>query len=254
MARQTSILTFSGRLTNMIGYYRNGKHFLRSIPETVRQTTATRRAAQRFGIASKRGALIRKAFSSGLDVCCDSSHINRLTKTLIKSAQPPHQAVTGFRFNQHTGISRFLRQAPVFMPEGILHIPAQTLPSVKGITGVEVKVIAARISFGSQSVTGTANTTMTIDHNRPFAGADMHIDVPGHGILMVVVQVRGLHDGRPAGHRQDVAADIIAVQLPKSSQVFDIMTMGRTTATCTMIAKIGNNRLSLPAPSCIQRE
>jgi hypothetical protein len=42
MATQTSLLTFTGKLGNVIGYRRNGRYFLRSMPQTVRQTTATR--------------------------------------------------------------------------------------------------------------------------------------------------------------------------------------------------------------------
>ena len=49
MGRQTSLLTFTGRAGNLIGYHRDGKHFMRCMPETVRQTSATRQAAQRFG-------------------------------------------------------------------------------------------------------------------------------------------------------------------------------------------------------------
>ncbi|QEH42433.1 hypothetical protein [Chitinophaga sp. XS-30] len=63
MAKQTSFFTFTGKAGNMIGYYRDGKHYFRGMPETVRQTTATRRAAQRFGAASSKGRLIRSAFA-----------------------------------------------------------------------------------------------------------------------------------------------------------------------------------------------
>ncbi len=83
MAKQISLITFTGKLGNLIGYERGGKYFLRSMPEIVRQTTATRRAAQRFGIASRKAALIRSAFYDELDIHCDSSHVNRLNRILI---------------------------------------------------------------------------------------------------------------------------------------------------------------------------
>src|SRR5262245_40815079 len=119
MAKQTSILTFTGKLGNLVGYRRNGKHCLRSMPVNVRQTAATRHAAQRFGMASKKGALIRNAFTSILDVRCDSSHINRLTSTLIPSAGKDTTSLTGFRFNRQTGTDSFFALAPRLSPNGI---------------------------------------------------------------------------------------------------------------------------------------
>lgn len=64
MARQNSLIIFTGKLGNLIGYQRNGRYFLRSAPEKVKQTPATRRAARRFGMISKKAALIRKQFTA----------------------------------------------------------------------------------------------------------------------------------------------------------------------------------------------
>ncbi len=62
MAKITSAVTFTGKVGGLIGYKRNGKYFLRSVPEKVRQSKATKRAAKRFGAASRKGALIRSAW------------------------------------------------------------------------------------------------------------------------------------------------------------------------------------------------
>ncbi|MCW3464417.1 hypothetical protein [Chitinophaga nivalis] len=129
MAKQVSIITFTGRLGNLIGYSRNGQHFLRSMPAIVRQTAATRRAAQRFGMASKKAALIRSAFSGKLNVCGDSGHINRLTSALIPSAGKDISSITGFRFNRHMGTDSLLTSAPKLSRSGILHIPPQVIPN-----------------------------------------------------------------------------------------------------------------------------
>jgi hypothetical protein len=133
MATQMSVIPFTGKLGNLIGYKRNGKYFLRSMPECVRQTAATRRASRRFGIASRKGAFIRNAFYSHLDIHCDGGHINRLNRVLI-AAGDNHAAITGFRFNQHTGVDRFFAVAPRLLRNGILNIPAQTIARYKGIT------------------------------------------------------------------------------------------------------------------------
>ncbi|PWV55882.1 hypothetical protein [Chitinophaga sp. S165] len=214
MAKQSSIITFTGKLGNLIGYQRNGKYFLRSMPEIVRQTANTRRAAKRFGMISKKAALIRNAFYDDLDIRCDSSHINRLNRMLITAAGD-HAAVTGFRFNQYAGTDRFFSIAPRLFRNGILHIPPQTLAQHKDLTALEVKVIATRIDFNTHHVTGTETAIMEIDPHEPFSGADVALDVPGKGTLIITLQVRGLLKDGPSANRQYLAADIIAVMAPQ---------------------------------------
>lgn len=61
MGKQQGIFKCTGKLDNVIGYRRNGVYCVRTMPEKVRQTAAARRAAQRFGIASRKGKLIGRA-------------------------------------------------------------------------------------------------------------------------------------------------------------------------------------------------
>lgn len=228
MAKQHSLIPFTGKLGNLIGYQRNGEYFLRSMPETVRQTVATRRAARRFGIASRKGALIRNAFYTDLDIHCDSGHINRLNKVLIAAAGN-NTAMTGFRFNQHTGIDRFFTVAPWLSGDGILHIPSQALVQHKSITALEVKVIATHIDFMTRRVTGTETVIMEIDPRQPFGGAEIPVEVSGRGTLVVTFQVRGMQKDGLSGNRQYLAADIIAVKEPKIRKPFKKPTYSRRT-------------------------
>ncbi|MGO4293080.1 hypothetical protein [Chitinophaga sp. RAB17] len=214
MAKQMSILPFTGKLGPLIGYKRNGQYFLRSMPESVRQTTATRRASRRFGIASRKGAFIRHAFYGHLDIHCDGAHINRLNKLLI-AAGDHHEAIKGFRFNQHTGIDRFFPVAPRLFPNGILNIPAQTIDGYKGIAALEVKVIATRIDFTSRQVVGSETITLMIAPDSIFQETNVSLDIPGKGSLVVVFQVRAMYKDGPSCNRQYMAADIIAVAAPQ---------------------------------------
>ncbi|QEH41142.1 hypothetical protein [Chitinophaga sp. XS-30] len=220
MGRQTSLLTFTGRVGNLIGYNRNGKHFMRCMPETVRQTSATRQAAQRFGAASRKGRLIRSAFAQELDIRSDGSRVNRLNKAIIKGGCNNPGAIAGFQFNRYTGIDKFFRVAPVLSTDGILHIPAQALAQIKGFTALEVKVIAACISFAERKVVHTETAILVLDTREPFAGAALSVDAPGKGTLVVTLQVRAMKDGHPSGNRKYVAADIVAVQEPVTQQLF----------------------------------
>jgi hypothetical protein len=214
MAKQMSVIPFTGKLGDLIGYKRNGKYFLRSMPESVRQTTATRRASRRFGMASRKGAFIRNAFHPNLDIHCDGGHINRLNKVLI-AAGDNHAAITGFRFNQHTGVDRFFAVAPKLLPNGILNIPAQTIARFKGIAALEIKVIATRIDFISRKVAGSETFALMLDTDATFQETNVSLDVPGKGSLVVVFQVRGMYKDGPSCNRQYMAADIIAVAAPQ---------------------------------------
>ncbi|MGO4293223.1 hypothetical protein [Chitinophaga sp. RAB17] len=214
MAKQMSILPFTGKLGPLIGYKRNGEYFLGSMPESVQQTAATRRASRRFGIASRKGAFIRHAFYPHLDIHCDGGHINRLNKLLI-AAGDHHAAITGFRFNQHTGIDRFFAVAPRLLPNGILNIPAQTIVQHKDMAALEVKVIATCIDFRSRLVEGSETVVLMIDPATTFQETNVSLEVPGEGSLVVVFQVRAMYSDGPSGNKQYMAADIIAVAAPQ---------------------------------------
>ncbi|GEP94246.1 hypothetical protein [Chitinophaga cymbidii] len=249
MARQTSLFTFTGKAANMIGYYRDGKHYFRSMPATVRQTTATKRAALHFGFASRKGRLIRSAFANDLDVRCDGTHINRLNKLLIKAGRNNNAPLAGFRFNQHTGVDRFFHAAPTLSQDGILHIPAQTLPQLKGITALEVKVIAIRINFAERRVVSTETAVIKLDPREAFAGAALDVDIPGKGTLIVALQVRGMYGADASGNRKYLAADIIAVKEPKTAEIFHKPEHPQQEALQQRLQSLLN-----PTPQLIQRE
>jgi hypothetical protein len=250
MAKQSSLLRFTGTLGNLVGYERKGEFFLRSKPQIVRQTPATRRAARRFGIASRKGAMIRHAFCGNLDIRCDSSHINRMNKVLIGAAGN-NAAIVNFRFNQHTGVDRFFTVVPSISSDGILHIPAQTLAQYKNVIALEVKVIAARIDFIAGQVTGTATAVMTMDTRQYFPGADIALVVPGTGTLLVTLQVRAIDKDGPSFNRQYQAADVIAVIALQPTVVFDRHYPQRTIIEEPTLFKLPYTHIDQPV---IQRE
>ncbi|HVI45828.1 MAG TPA: hypothetical protein VM802_13220 [Chitinophaga sp.] len=255
MAKQISIITFTGRLGNLIGYRRNGQHCLRSMPAIVRQTAATRKAAQRFGMASKRGALIRHAFYGQMDLSCDTGHINRLTSALIPSAGHDTQNITGFRFNRHTGTNRFLPLAPRLSRDGILHIPPQTLPLLEGFNTLEIKVIAARINFATHQVVGTETAVLMVNTGESFKGAACDVDIPGKGTLVVTLQIRAMHDSTPSCNRKYLAADIIAVLPPQSiSQIPHTQRSPKQPELVLLLKEILSPASAQPSTLLIQRE
>lgn len=217
MALQRSIITFTGKLGEMVGYERKGKYYLRAASGKIRQTAATRRASRRFGACSRKAKLIRYAFYPALDIRPDSSHVNRLNKLLIEAAGD-YTAIEGFRFNQDAGINRFFTAAPVLSNKGILHIPAQDIIAHSGLTALEVKVIAAHIDLNRQCVTGSDTVVIIMDPGRPFPGTSIPFNVAGEGTLILTVQVRQIHKDGATANRRYQAADIIGMvplQMPR---------------------------------------
>jgi hypothetical protein len=251
MAKQISLIPFTGKLGHLIGYERNGKYFLRSMPEIVRQTTATRRAAQRFGMASRKAALVRNAFYDELDIRCDSGYANRLNKMLI-AAGGDHTAITGFRFNEYAGTDRFFTVPPRLFKNGVLHIPAQHIAQYKEVTALEVKVIAARIDFSTRRVFDTEAVVMIIDPSVPFGGADVPLDIPGSGTLVVTLQVRSMHKEGLSNSRQYQAADIIAVMEPQIPVCYSKRTYPQPMPS--QVANCLNSKEAHASQPIIQRE
>jgi hypothetical protein len=217
MALQVGVVKFTGRLDNVIGYRRNGKYFFRSMPDKVRQTAATRHAARRFGMASRKGKLIRQAFRPHLDMRYDGTLVNRLNKLLIQSGIHHLQ---GFHFNRHTGLEKMFLVPPVFTVNGTLHIPAQELLPQGNNTHLELSLIATRIDFITQRVLSTEASTAIIDLNPhvPFNGMALSVPVEGEGVLMVTLQCRACKacNGilQPSYDRRYMAADMISITIP----------------------------------------
>ncbi len=214
MAILESLIPFTGRLGNIIAYKRNGKHCLRTVPETVRQTANTRRAAKTFGAASRKGALIRSAFRPHLDIFPDRVVVNRLNSYILDAGRNNHAGLKGFRFNGYTGLNKYFGPPPVFTKDGRLHIPPQRFQTFKKAVRMEIKVIASRIDFSTRTITGTDTAVLSIDLKerfQDFEGGDMWVNVPGKGTLVVTLQVKQFFEDFDIRDRKCEAADIIAV-------------------------------------------
>lgn len=212
MAIQTGQFPFTGRIGNVIGYERNGKHYLRSMPTRVYQTSATQKAARRFGVASSRSKLIRDVMAPQLFLKGDKGRVNRLNKMLTESGI---QGIKGYRFNIHTGVEKFFFQSPVFSEDNKLHFPAQDLDARFRSASLEIKMIAARIDFQKKQVTGSLSREASIDLHQPFHGLELDANVKGSGTLVVTLQIMVKIDNAFVTYdRRYWAADIVAVVPP----------------------------------------
>lgn len=218
MATQTGILTFTGKLGNLIGYRRNNRYYLRSMPSTVHQTVATRKASRDFGIASRKGKLIRRAIMPLLDMPGEGSIVNRLNKTLIQAGTSNLQGVPGFRWNKYTGVDSFFSCQPTPSAEGVCHIPPQILSAPGNATHLQISLLGVRINFIERRITGRETDTLMIDLSEPFDGASLAAKIPGKGTLLLVLQVRAYQGTAPIGDRRYRAADVILVQAARNNR------------------------------------
>jgi hypothetical protein len=220
MALQVGVHKFVGRLDNVIGYRRNGKYFFRSMPDKIRQTSATRRASRYFGIASRKGKLIRTAFRPHLDMRYDTTLVNRLNKLFIGAGRNDFPNLKGFHFNRHTGLDKMFLIPPVFTTNGTLHIPAQEMLPQGVNTHLEVRLIAVRIDLPSLRVLSSEASTaiINLDENEPFNGLALSVPTEGEGILMVALQCRACVATNgvlyPSYDRRYMAADVIHLVVP----------------------------------------
>ncbi|WP_298740044.1 hypothetical protein [uncultured Chitinophaga sp.] len=220
MALQVGIHKFTGRLENIIGYRRNGRYFFRSMPDKIRQTAATRRAARYFGIASRKGKLIRSTVRPHLDIRYDGTVVNRLNKLFIQSGRDNFPQLQGFRFNHHSGLDKLFTIPPVFTVSGTLHIPAQELEPQGNNTHLEVRLLAVRMDFRSHRVLSSESSTAIIelDEEVPFRGLSLNVPTAGEGVLMVILQCRACKAANgvlfPSGDRRYMAADVIHLAVP----------------------------------------
>ncbi|HEY0612009.1 MAG TPA: hypothetical protein VGD35_20190 [Chitinophaga sp.] len=271
MALQTGLFKFTGQLDNVIGYRRNGKYFLRSAPDKVRQTAATKRAARSFGIASAKGKLLRGALRSHLNMRCDGALVNRLNKLFIQAGRAHFPNLQGFHFNKHTGLDKLFLVPPVFTTNGTLHIPAQELLPQGKATHVELRLIAARINFAAHRVLSSDVSTAIIhlDPDEPFNGMALNVPVDGDGTLVVVLQYRSytICNGNRSfsNDRRYMAADVIHINIPAqkatrhASGFASISPSARTRVSHPVIARSSGDqragrRSNLPRVFIRQRE
>lgn len=205
MSKQSGIFPFTGKLGNNIGYRRNGNYFIRRMPDNIRQSAATQEAARHFGIASRKGKIIRQAIETHIDVRRDPSLVNRLNKRMMKGDLP---AIAGIRWNIHSGAGKFFTYV---ISGNSIRIPAQILPPQGSNTHLEVKAISIGVNFSQQRVRTSAICTAHIDLSMPFSGITLDTSAPDSGTLLVVLQVSAFKQHIRAEDRRFQAADIIKV-------------------------------------------
>jgi hypothetical protein len=108
--------TLSGKLDDFILYKFRGKTCIRSIPDEVKQTEATKKKALVFGKAARMGRVIRKAMNHLFKNLDDKGIMNRLNGALVKCLNaenpPDYTALIGFSFTETSTLAGRLKKFP----------------------------------------------------------------------------------------------------------------------------------------------
>jgi hypothetical protein len=177
-----------------------------------------------------------------------------LNSAILRAGRNNHAGLTGFRFNPYTGIEQLFPQQPVFSNDGTLRIPAQHLDTPAGVTKLEEKLIASRIDFANRRITGSDAAVLYIDPAQPFEGAEMSVDTPGKGTLMVILQVRMYMNGEITHNRRYTAADILAVVENQAQEAAPAKTQPRKTLSRLLPEEPGKLATTIGGQVPIQRE
>ncbi|MBS1655787.1 MAG: hypothetical protein JSU05_13130 [Bacteroidetes bacterium] len=150
MALQTEIY-LSGRVQNLVFYKSGGQRLVRSIPEQVNQSPATRIRSRNFGLAAAAGRMLRSRLAPVIPFPKDKKMQSLFSGTIARwlglqdaatlPAKQPLEALQGFSFNTQiawtdrcrvpfsistAGGGELQITIPAFIPTDVFSAPAGT--------------------------------------------------------------------------------------------------------------------------------
>lgn len=232
MPTQNSIIKVSGRMGNVVHYYRKDRkdrknYLTRRAPATVNQTPATKRAAADFGTASKHSGLIRNALHEYTQYCYDNSLHYRLNETLgeMLRADVDHplgqrvltaanmQSLKHFRFNS----AATLQSNAVIEQNGSINISFPDTFSNKGnTTHMKVKAIALLVNFAKGTTQRVESNTVLIKRGEKCAPLTMNIN--RRNLTLILLEIQSFYEVNGHLHisqnKKENVLDVIDVLSP----------------------------------------
>jgi hypothetical protein len=240
MPRQGKVIHFSGKMGGHIYYYRKDRkkrkhYFTRSAPETVMQTSATKRAATDFGTASKCSRLVRHALHEYTRLCYDNRLHARLNGKMVKIVRADLNHASGqrvlkaanmqslqyFQFNNAAGIHQLLNTTPVIEQNdsGISISLADTFSkrchALRNTTHITVKAIALSVNFVKGTTRQLESNTVVIKYGKKSETATLTININRRDLTLIILEVQSFFEGNVKSHNKKAhALDVISVLPP----------------------------------------
>jgi hypothetical protein len=229
MPKQESIIHISGRLGDKVYYRRKDRknrtqYWVRSAPETVKQTLATKRAAKNFGTASKCAKLIRDALHEYTRHCYDNTMHYRLNGHMFHTDNI--QSLKDFRFNEAASIQQLLNVTPVIEKDDqgnlCVSIPgtfSNSNRALKNTTHLSIKAIALSVNFNRKTTRQITSEALIIKRGEKYAPVTLKLDANNTDNTLILLEVQSCYEVNghlhPSGNRIAAALDILAVMPPQ---------------------------------------
>lgn len=231
MGKQTGIFKFTGKMGGVIGYKVGDEYYVRSAPEHVRQSEATKLSSRAFGKASTLGAAFRQVLNGMLDNPLEGSTVNRLNKALVGVLQadgrrlkrfvPAHfKRLKGFALNAFNSLADILTVTPAISRDSANNLlvtipPMDSCMSNPSATHLCIKALAVHIQPGFEQATATASEAVLLPVGHPSGEIALVVPAQKGVVSCVMLEVSQCMEEQGKmvflHNRQYTAVDVIAV-------------------------------------------
>lgn len=239
MPRQNRIFHLSGRMKDLVYYYRKNKknrknYFIRRAPATVTQTPATKRAATDFGAASKSSKLLRDALHEYTRFCYDNRLHCRLNKKMAEILRADVnrvftaknlQSLQHFQFNDAVNVQQLIKSSPVIETNdsGDINISfpdafSNRSHALRNTTHITIKAIALSVNFARETTRQLESETVVIKRGEKYTPVTLTMNINRRDLTLIILQVQTWYElnGQlyASQNRQGHALDVMAVLPP----------------------------------------
>ena len=191
----------TGRIQNMVFYKLGDRYCVRTVPQHVKQTKATKARGKQFGVASRAGAALRRQLLPVIPFPSDNNMQTRLVSAIygylrsVGNASPEQvdqlAYIDGFQFTTGCTILERWKVPLIVSPRaegGLqLHIPyftpAKNISAPAETVAVICKISAGGFDRATGNATGGFDTSIRFDYNG--------VEVPAQVIQMPLPTPQG---------------------------------------------------------------
>lgn len=210
----------TGRINNLIFYKLGDRYCVRTVPQRVKQTKATKANGKLFGIAARAGKAVRHQVFPVIPFPADNKMQTRLVSAIYQYLRSPEGAATESNNElpfiidyQFTEGYTLAERWPVKLTvqenkDGICElsipafIPAKSISAPAGTVSVICNIAIAGFTRATGIATGGFSTSLHFDHNEtevPAQVVALPVAMPGGSVIITAasLEYNTIKNGRP---------------------------------------------------------
>jgi hypothetical protein len=194
-----SNVMFSGTVANLIFYEINGKHYVRTKPQKIKQTKATKAKSSLFGKASTLAKEIKNCLVTILPDARDRNMQNRL-RTAMFNYLNAQQSLQGFEFNSQSLLADKLKLKPLVSytaNECCINFPAfipqQSIKAPKDASKIVITIAALSIELSNLQPTRIHTQPFPFDYTdalQPANQITFPVNLSSSALLLIVMKMQ----------------------------------------------------------------